>query len=116
MERKHVTEYEAEALRIQEQMAKAEARAKAFEIMDQQSTKSKADLIKRKNPTIQSRALERDICDDLLYQQHLGNPRTQLLNQGERRSIDNKSSYSPTRGDRTFGSQRSSIEVSDILC
>ena len=39
-------------------------------MMDQQSTKSEADLMKRKNPTIQSRAIERDICDDLLYQQH----------------------------------------------
>ena len=35
VERKHATEYEAEALRIQEQMAKAEARAKFFEMMDQ---------------------------------------------------------------------------------
>ena len=39
-------------------------------MIDQQSTKSEADLMKRKNPTIQSRAIERDICDDLLYQQH----------------------------------------------
>ena len=45
MERKHTTEYEAEALRIQEQMAKTEAKAKVFEMMDQQSTKSEADLI-----------------------------------------------------------------------
>ena len=84
MERKHATEYEAEALRIQEQMEKAAARAKVFEMMDQQSAKSEADLMKRKNSTIQSRAIERDICDDLLYQQHqehLNHPRTQLLNE-----------------------------------
>ena len=84
MERKYATEYEAEALRIQEQMEKAAARAKVFEMMDQQSAKSEADLMKRKNSTIQSRAIERDICDDLLYQQHqehLNHPRTQLLNE-----------------------------------
>ena len=84
MERKHATEYEAEALRIQKQMEKAAARAKVFEMMDQQSAKSEADLMKRKNSTIQSRAIERDICDDLLYQQHqehLNHPRTQLLNE-----------------------------------
>ena len=84
MERKHATEYEAEALRIQEQMEKAAARAKVFEMMDQQSAKSEADLMTRKNSTIQSRAIERDICDDLLYQQHqehLNHPRTQLLNE-----------------------------------
>ena len=69
MARKHAIEYEAEALRIQEQMAKAEARVKVFE-MYQQSIKPEADLMKRKNSTIQSRAIERDICDDLLYQQH----------------------------------------------
>ena len=48
-------------------------------MMDQQSTKSEADLMKRTNSKIQSRATERDICDDLLYQQyqqHLNNPRT----------------------------------------
>ena len=68
MERKCAIEYEAEALRIQEKMAKAEARAKAFEMMDQQSKKSEADLMKsRKNSTIQLRAMERDICDDLNY-------------------------------------------------
>ena len=40
-------------------------------MMDQQSTKSEADLTKRKkNSKIQSRGTERDICDDLLYQQH----------------------------------------------
>ena len=39
-------------------------------MMDQQSTKSEADLTKRKNQKIQSRATERDICDNLLYQQH----------------------------------------------
>ena len=84
MERKHATEYEVEALRIQEQMEKAAARAKVFEMMDQQSAKSEADLMTRKNSTIQSRAIERDICDDLLYQQHqehLNHPRTQLLNE-----------------------------------
>ena len=84
MERKHATEYEAEALRIQEQMEKAAARTKVFEMMDQQSAKSEADLMTRKNSTIQSRAIERDICDDLLYQQHqehLNHPRTQLLNE-----------------------------------
>ena len=84
MERKHATEYGAEALRIQEQMEKAAARAKVFEMMDQQSAKSEADLMTRKNSTIQSRAIERDICDDLLYQQHqehLNHPRTQLLNE-----------------------------------
>ena len=83
MEGKHATEYEAQAVRIQEQMAKAEARAKVFEMMDQQSIKSEADLIKRRNSTIQSRATERDICGDLLYQQHqqhLNHPRTPLLN------------------------------------
>ena len=81
MERKHTTEYEAETLRIQKQMAKVEARTKVFEMMDQQSTKSEADLIKRKNPTIQSRAIGSDIYDDLLYQQHRDNTRTQLLNE-----------------------------------
>ena len=49
MERKYATEYEAEALRIQEQMAKAKARTRVFELMDQQSTKSEANLMKRKN-------------------------------------------------------------------
>ena len=85
MERKHATEYEAEALRIQEQMAKAEARAKIFEMMVQQSTKSEADLMKRKKSTIQPRAIERDIFNDLLYQQHQqhhNHPRTQLMNEG----------------------------------
>ena len=52
VERMHATEYEAEALRIKEQMAKAEARAKVFQMTDQQSTKSEADLMKRKNSTI----------------------------------------------------------------
>ena len=52
VERKHATEYEAEALRIQEQIAKAEARAKVFEKMDQQSTKWEVDLMNRKNSTI----------------------------------------------------------------
>ena len=47
-------------------MAKAAARAKVFEMMDLQSTKLDADLMKRKNSTIQSRAIERDICDDVL--------------------------------------------------
>ena len=60
--------------------------------MDQQSTKSEAYLMKRKNPTIQSRAKERDISDDLLHQQHLDNPRTQLLNEDQRRSVDNENS------------------------
>ena len=41
-------------------MAKAEPRAKVFKMMDQQSIKSEADLMKRKNSTIQSRATERD--------------------------------------------------------
>ena len=76
--------------------------------------------MKRKNYTIQSSATERDICDDLLYQQqhqqHLNRPRTQLLNKGRRRSVDTKSSYVLRRGDQTYGSQRSSIEVSDVLC
>ena len=67
MERKHDTKYEAKALRIQEQMAKAEVRAKVFQMMDQQSTKSEADLMKRKNSTIQSRAIERYIFDDSVY-------------------------------------------------
>ena len=51
-ERKHATEYEVKALRIKEKMAKAEARAKGFEMTDQQSTKSEADLMKRKNSRI----------------------------------------------------------------
>ena len=88
-------------------------------MMDQQSTKSEADLTKRKNPKIQSRATERDICDNLLYQQHqqhLNDPITQLLNEGRRRLVDNKSSCVSRRGDQTFGSQRSSIELSDVLC
>ena len=75
--------------------------------------------MKRKNSKIQSRAIERDICNDLLYQQHqqhLNHPRTQLLNEGQQRSVDNERSYMPRRGDQTFGSQRSSIEVSDVLC
>ena len=102
-------------------MAKAEAMATVFEMMNQRSTKSKADLIKTKKPTVHSRAIERDICDDLLYQQHqkhLDNPKTQLLNEGQRRSVDNESSYSYTtrRGYRTFVSRKSSIEVSDFLC
>ena len=67
MEMKHDTKYEAKALRIQEQMAKAEVRAKVFQMMDQQSTKSEADLMKRKNSTIQSRAIERYIFDDPVY-------------------------------------------------
>ena len=45
-------------------------RAKLFEMMNQQSIKSEADLRKRKNLAIQSRAIERDTCDDVLYQQH----------------------------------------------
>ena len=72
----------------------------------------------KNNPTIQSRAKERDMCDGLIYQQHqqhLGNPRTQLLNEDQRRSVGNKSSYMPKKGDRTFDSQRSSVEVSDVL-
>ena len=63
--------------------------------------------------------IERDICDDLLcqqYQQHLDHSRTQLLNKSQRRSVDNESSNVPRRGDRTFGSQRNLIEVSDVLC
>ena len=59
-ERIRIAQLKAEALRIQEQIAKAEARAQVFEMMDQQSTKSEADLMKRKNSTIQSRATERD--------------------------------------------------------
>ena len=112
LERKHATKYEAEALRIQEQMVKAEARAKVFEMMDQQSTKSEADLMKMKKYIIQSRATERDICDNLLdqqHQQHLNHPRTQLLNEDQRRSIDNESSYVARRGDQIFGNHRSSI-------
>ena len=84
VQRRHATEYEREALRIQEQMTKAEARAKVFEMMDKHSTKSEADFMKRKDPTVQQRAIERDICNDLLYlqhQQHLDHPRTQLLNE-----------------------------------
>ena len=108
----------AEALRIQEQIAKAEARDKVFEMMDQHSTKSESNLIKRKKPTIQLRAIEIDIWDDLLYQrhqQHLDNPSIQLLNEGRKISVDNESSYTPRRQDRRFGSQRSSIEVSGVL-
>ena len=67
VERKHATEYEAEALRIQEQMVKAEARTKVLETRDQQSTKSEADLMKSKNPIIQSRAMQRYIFDDPVY-------------------------------------------------
>ena len=44
-------------------------RAKLFEMMNQQSIKSEADLRKRKNLAIQSRAIERDTFDDVLYQQ-----------------------------------------------
>ena len=119
VQRRHATEYEREALRIQEQMTKAEARAKVFEMMDKHSTKSEADFMKRKDPTVQQRAIERDICNDLLYlqhQQHLDHPRTQLLNEVWRRSVDNESNYAIKKGDRTFGIQRSSIEVSDVLC
>ena len=50
MKRKHATKYEAESLRIQEQMAKAEARAKVFEMMNQQSTKSEAALMEGRTP------------------------------------------------------------------
>ena len=74
--------------------------------------------MKRKNSTIQSRAIERDICDDLLYQQrqqHLDHPRNQLLNEGQRTSVDNESSYVPRRRNQTFGCQRNSMEVSDVL-
>ena len=88
-------------------------------MMDQQSTKSEGDLMKRKNYTIQSSAIERDICDDLLYQQHqqlLNHPRTQLLNERQRRSVDNRNSHVPRTGDLTLGSQKSLIEVSDVLC
>ena len=87
-------------------------------MMDQQSKKSEADLMKRKNFTIQSRAIERDICDDLLYQQrqqHLEHPRNQLQNEGQRTSVDNGSSYAPRRRNQTFGCQRNSMEVSDVL-
>ena len=98
--RTYATEYEAEALRIQ-----------VFEMMDQQSTKSEGDLMKRKNYTIQSSAIERDICDDLLK-----HPRTQLLNEDQRRSVDNRNSHVPRTGNLTLGSQKSLIEVSDVLC
>ena len=67
-----------------------------------------------KNPTIQSRAIERYICDDLLleqHQQHLNHLRTQLLNKDRKRSVDNESSYASRIGDQTFGSQRSSIDA-----
>ena len=67
VERKHATEYEAEALRIQEQMVKAEARTKVLETRDQQSTKSEADLMKSRNSIIQSRAIQRYIFDDPVY-------------------------------------------------
>ena len=75
--------------------------------------------MKRKNYTIQSSATERDICDDLHYQQHqqlLKHPRTQLLNEGQRRSIDNRNSHVPRTGNLTLRSQKSLIEVSDVLC
>ena len=39
-----------------------------------------------------------------------------MLNEGRKRSVDNKCSYVPRRKDCTFGCQRSSIEVSDVLC
>ena len=80
-------------------------------MMDQQSTKLEADLMKRKNYTIQSSAIERDICDDLLK-----HPRTQLLNEDQRRSVDNRNSHVPRTGNLTLGSQKSLIEVSDVLC
>lgn len=53
-------------------MAKAEERAKVFKSMDQQSIKSNTDVMKKKNPVVQSRAIERDAGDD---QNYLGNPR-----------------------------------------
>ena len=83
-------------------------------MMDQQPIKSEAELMKGKNPTIQSRAIERYICDNPLYQQHqqhLNHPRTQLLNEGRKRSVDIESSYASRRGLRIFGSQRSSIDA-----
>ena len=86
-------------------------------MMDQQSTKSEDDLMKRRNSF--SKSIERDFCDDLLYQQHpqhVDHPRTQLLNEGQRRSVENERSYVPRRVNHTFGCQKSSIEVSDISC
>ena len=67
-------------------------------MMDQQSTKSEDDLMKRRNSF--SKSIERDFCDDLLYQQHpqhVDHPRTQLLNEGQRRSVENERSYVPGR-------------------
>ena len=61
MERKHVTEYEVEALRTQEQMSKAEARVKVFEMMDQQSTKSEADLMKKGGTPQSSQEQQKEI-------------------------------------------------------
>ena len=88
MERKHAAEYKAEALRIQawilrtsqnflqEQIAKAEARAKVFEMMDQQSTKSEADLMKRKNSTIQSRAQQKEVFVIIYFINNINNTLT----------------------------------------
>ena len=69
-------------------------------MMDQQSTKSEPDLMKKKNFTIQSTAIERYTYDDLLYQkyqQHLDHSRTPLLNEDRRRSVDNESSFVPKK-------------------
>lgn len=54
-------------------MAKVEAMAKVFEPLDQLSIKSEADVTK-KNPVVQSRAVEGDIGD---YQSYLGKHRSQ---------------------------------------
>ena len=62
-------------------------------MMDQQSTKSERDLMK-KNFTIQSTAIEIYTYYDLLYQkyqQHLDHSRTPLLKEDRRRSVDNES-------------------------
>ena len=51
--------------------------------------------MKRKYFTIQSRSIERNICDDLLYrkrQQHFDHPRAQHLNEGPERLVELRTS------------------------
>ena len=76
MERKHVTEYEAEALRTQEQMSKAEARVKVFEMMDQQSTKSEADLMKKGGTPQSSQEQQKEIFVMIYFISNINNTST----------------------------------------
>ena len=76
MEKKHVTEYEVEALRTQEQMSKAEARVKVFEMMDQQSTKSEADLMKKGGTPQSSQEQQKEIFVMIYFISNINNTST----------------------------------------